>query len=155
MNPAAPLRRLAIAAWGVCWGVLLATLVTAALIAPRGDTDDQLHPACSCGRTTSSPTRWWPWQERYEHVWYVLVCAAGAAGAWLAGFVRPSPWLAALAAVAFVPAATDLCRGVFAAKLVNGRLLTRRGDSAGAAGGAGPGRSSRHDPLTLPSRTGR
>ncbi|HVL15257.1 MAG TPA: hypothetical protein VM529_21985, partial [Gemmata sp.] len=75
-----------------------------------------------------SPYEKVPWQEKYEHSWYVLACAAGAAGAWVAArHVRPAPWLSALAAVAAVPALAEVCRGVFLGKLVTGRLWTCAG----------------------------
>ncbi|VTT97518.1 unnamed protein product [Gemmataceae bacterium] len=119
-----PLARLAAASWGVCWGVLIATLATTATIKLKGDTQNHSHPALlRCEYL--NPYEVVPWQEHYEQSWYVLVCVSGALCAWAAArFVRPDPWLAALAAVAFVPAAENLCRGVFANKLVTGRLMT-------------------------------
>ncbi|WP_439621597.1 hypothetical protein [Gemmata sp.] len=121
---ASPLARLATASWGACCGVLIATLFTAATIKLKGDTQNHSHPALlRCEYL--NPYEVVPWQEHYEQSWYVLVCGAGALFAWgAARFVRPSPWLSALAAVAFVPAAENLCRGVFMNKLVTGRLTT-------------------------------
>src|SRR5947207_13045688 len=107
------LRRFATALWGACVGVLIATIATGATIAARGDTHDRPH-AGLLPSAYLSPYEMVPWQEKYEHSWYVLACAAGAACAWAAvRFVRPSPWLAALAAVAAVPMIAEACRGVF------------------------------------------
>jgi hypothetical protein len=119
-----PLARLAAASWGACWGVLIATFATSATIKLKGDTQNHSHPALlRCEYL--NPYEVVPWQEHYEQSWYVLVCVSGALCAWAAArFVRPNPWLAALAAVAFVPAAENLCRGVFVNKLVTGRLTT-------------------------------
>ena len=126
-NPSDLLRRLAVALWGACVGVLLATVITAALIAVRGDTQDRPHPALLASEYLK-PYEVVPWQERYEHLWYVLVCVAGAACGWLAvRFTRPLPLLAAVAAIAFVPAAAEACRGVFLGKWVSGRLWTCAG----------------------------
>ncbi|MBA4189948.1 MAG: hypothetical protein C0467_18340 [Planctomycetaceae bacterium] len=124
-TPVIPLlTRLTIASWGVCWGVLIATIATAATIALNGDTQDRSHPALlRCEYL--QPYEVVPWQERYEQSWYVLVCVAGALGAWAATrFSRPAPWLVAIAVIAFIPAATNLCRGVFMGKLLFGRMFT-------------------------------
>ncbi len=117
------LARLAVAMWGVCWGVLFATIAVSVLIAVRGDTADELHPALLRSEYIV-PYEKVPWQEHYEHLWYVFVCVAGACGAWVAQYIQPSPWLAALAAVAFIPAETAACRGVFHGKLATGRTIT-------------------------------
>ncbi|MCE9561365.1 MAG: hypothetical protein K8U57_04865 [Planctomycetes bacterium] len=119
-----PLRRLAVAAWGVCWGVLLATTATAAMIAVNGDTQNRSHPALlRCEYL--QPYEIVPWQEHYEQSWYVFVCVAGALGGWAATrFARPSPCLIAMAVIVFIPAATGMCRSVFAGKLVLGKMLT-------------------------------
>jgi hypothetical protein len=121
------LRRLAVALWGACVGVLVATAVTAAAIAIRGDTEDQPHPALLSSEYLKA-FEMVPWQERYERMWYALVCAGGALGAWVATrFVRPSPWLATASVVAFVPVAAWACGAVFAAEFAVGRLLACAG----------------------------
>src|SRR5687768_9103388 len=125
-NPSDLLRRFAVALWSVCCGVLLATGITAALIAHRGDTHDRPHPALLASEYLK-PYEVVPWQEHYEHIWYVLVCVAGVVCGWAARFVRPLPLLAAVAAVAFVPAIAEACRGVFLGKHVSGRLWTCAG----------------------------
>ncbi len=118
------LPRLMTASWGVCWGVLLATAATAAMIAINGDTQNKSHPALlRCEYL--QPYEVVPWQERYEQSWYMLMCVTGALGAWAATrFARPSPCLVAIAVIAFIPVATGVCHGVFAGKMVLGRMLT-------------------------------
>src|SRR5919109_5311987 len=106
------LRRFGISLWGACVGAFVAALVTGATIAVRGDTHDQPH-AGLLPSAYLSPYEMVPWQEKYEHMWYVLTCVAGAGCGWVAvRFVRPSPWLAALSAVAVVPAVAAACHGV-------------------------------------------
>jgi hypothetical protein len=107
------LRRLGVAAWGVCLGLLAATAATAALVAARGDTQDVRHPDLLPSQYLQS-LEVVPWQERYERTWYGLACACGALGGWaVLRFARPIPALAALTVVAFVPAGFWACRGVF------------------------------------------
>jgi hypothetical protein len=121
--PSDLLRRLAVALWGACFGVLIATAATAALIAVRGDTQTTQHPAL-LPSVYLSGFEALPWQERYERTWYAIMCAGGALCGWLAArFARVSPWLAAAAAVAFVPVASWACQGVFAANPSVERLL--------------------------------
>ncbi|WP_439621596.1 hypothetical protein [Gemmata sp.] len=114
MNTAAPsLGRVAVAAWGVCWGVLLASVAVAAHVALTGQTQDQLHPGILESESMASFVRV-PWQERYERMWYALVCVAGAlCGGLAVRFVRPLPWLAAACVIAFVPVAVPACASVF------------------------------------------
>src|SRR5215470_13360430 len=130
LTPPAPsdlLRRLAVAAWGACCGVLLATVVTATLIAIRGDTQDRPHAALLLSEYLKDYGIV-PWQERYEQTWYALVCAGGVLCGWVATrFVRVSPWSAMTAAVAFVPVAAWACRGVFTADPSIERLLACAG----------------------------
>ncbi len=117
------LRRLAVAAWGVCWGVLLASVTVAALVAFNGDTQDQSHPDILNSESMASFVKV-PWQERYERIWYALVCVAGALGGFAAlRFVRPSPALAAIAAIAFIPAVMPACESVFSVSANVLRLL--------------------------------
>jgi hypothetical protein len=121
------LRRLAVAGWGACCGVLIATAATAALIAVNGDTEDLPHPAL----LSSSYLKCYevvPWQERYERMWYALLCVTGPLCGWAAARVlRLPPVLAGVAAVAFVPLANWACEGVFAADPSIERLLACAG----------------------------
>ncbi|MBA4189949.1 MAG: hypothetical protein C0467_18345 [Planctomycetaceae bacterium] len=112
-TPAHMLGRLAMAAWGVCWGILFASVTVAGLVAVNGDTQDRMHPGIIQSDSMQSYVRV-PWQERYERVWYALVCVSGGLGGFAAvRFVRPSPALAALAAIVFVPVAQTACASVF------------------------------------------
>jgi hypothetical protein len=121
------LRRLVIATWGVCCGVLIATAITAALIAVRGDTQTRQHPAL-LSSIYLGEFHAIPWQESYERMWYTLVCVAGAlCGGLAARFVHLSSWLAAPAVIAFVPVASWACRGVFSANPSIERLLACAG----------------------------
>jgi hypothetical protein len=118
-----PIRRFAVAAWGVCWGVLLATATTTAMIAVKGDTQDHNH-ASLLQSDYLTPYARVPWQEHYEQSWYVLLCICGALCGWAATrFTKPSPWLVLLTMCFFIPAATDYCRGVFGGKLVPERFF--------------------------------
>ncbi len=117
------LQRFGVAAWGTACGMLIAAALTAAIIAIRGDTIDQPHPSVLPSESMSSFVVV-PWQERYERVWYLLICVAGALGAWAAArFVRPSPWLSGAAALAFVAAAFPLGASVFTTEFDTGRLF--------------------------------
>jgi hypothetical protein len=122
-RPSDLVRRLSVASWGVCCGILLATAITAVLVAANGDTWNQHHKVA----LTFDYVREFgsvPWQERYERTWYALVCIAGALCGWAAiRYSRVSPWLALAAALAFVPVALWACRGVFVGKFVTIRLL--------------------------------
>jgi hypothetical protein len=124
MNTAAPnLGRVAVAAWGACWGVLIASAAVAAHVALTGQTQDQLHPGILDSESMAHFVRV-PWQERYERMWYALVCVAGAlCGGVAVRFVRPSPWLAAAGSLAFVPLAMPACASVFTTASDVGRLL--------------------------------
>ena len=115
--------RFAVAAWGACWGVIVATAATALLIVARGDTHDQSHPAI-LPSDAMQPYVVIPWQERYERIWYALACVAGALCAWGAvRFARVSPWLAMPAVLAFIPLALRACRNTFHAHPNPGRIL--------------------------------
>ncbi|MFO0822110.1 MAG: hypothetical protein U0792_03155 [Gemmataceae bacterium] len=117
------LRRLAVASWGVCWGVLIASAMIAVMIAVRCDTQDQLHPGILNSDSMQSFVRV-PWQERYERIWYALVCVAGGLCGWTAvRYLKPSPAMAAIAAIAFVPLATPLCESAFSVNLDVTRLM--------------------------------
>ena len=107
------LRRLLVAGWGVCCGVLIATAITAALILVRGDTYDHPHPALLSSEYLKHFEDV-PWQERYERTWYALSCLLGALGGWMATRYSRAGMLWTLPAViAFVPAAAWICRGIF------------------------------------------
>ncbi|MCE9561366.1 MAG: hypothetical protein K8U57_04870 [Planctomycetes bacterium] len=111
--PTELLSRLAVAAWGVCWGILLASAVVVTHVAITGDTQDQAHPDILNSESMAAFVVV-PWQERYERMWYAMVCVGGALGGWAAvRFVRPSPVLAALAAIIFVPAVVPACASAF------------------------------------------
>jgi len=117
------LRRLVVAAWGTCCGLLAATVLTAALIAIRGDTHDQPHPALLASEYLKD-YEIVPWQERYERTWYALACAGGALCGWAAiRFAKVSAWIALPAACGFVPAVGWSCRGVFSGEFPIGRFL--------------------------------
>lgn len=122
-SPADLLRRFAIAAWGVCCGTFIATLVVAGLIMVHGDTKDRRQETV-LSSVYLTPYEVVQWQEQYERTWYALVCAGGVLCGWAAvRWVRISPWLAAAAVVAFAPVATRACRSVFHAHPSLGRLL--------------------------------
>ena len=122
-DPVDLLRRFARAAWGACWGVLIAIAATAALIAVNGDTVDRLNPSLIPSKYLKD-YEIVPWQERYERIWYTLMCAAGPLCGWVAARLgRVSPWVAATVAVAFVPLAGWACAGMFSANPSIGRLL--------------------------------
>jgi hypothetical protein len=114
MNTAAPnLGRIAVAAWGACWGLLLASAVVAAHVALTGQTQNQLHPGILESESMVSFVRV-PWQERYERMWYALVCVAGAlCGGVAVRFARPRPWLAAACVLVFAALAVQACASVF------------------------------------------
>lgn len=112
-TPASLLRRLVIAGWGVCCGTFLATAITTVLIAGHGKSPQSLHPSLL---PSEYLTRFGEvyWQERYERIWFALVCMLGSLGGLVAArFVRPSARLALPAIIAFIPAAAWVCRGVF------------------------------------------
>jgi len=95
--------------------VFLACVVVAAHITITGDTQDQLHPDILQSESMSAFISI-PWQERYERMWYALVCVLGGLGGFVSSrFVRPNIPLAALASIAFVPAIAAVCRSVFSA----------------------------------------
>ncbi|VTT97519.1 unnamed protein product [Gemmataceae bacterium] len=122
-TPASNLGRVAVAAWGACWGVLLASGVVAAHVALTGQTQDQAHPGILESESMASFVRV-PWQERYERMWYALVCVAGGlCGGVAVRFVRPSPPLAALGAIAFVVLAVPASASVFTTAPDVARLL--------------------------------
>lgn len=125
--PSNLLRRLAVAAWGSCCGVLIATATTAALIAVNGDTEDRPHPALLPSAYLKD-FEVVPWQERYERIWFTLMCATGPLCAWAAArWLQPSPWLAFGAVAAAVPLLHWACQGVFAADPSIERLLACAG----------------------------
>lgn len=112
-TPASNLGRVAVAAWGACWGVLIASVAVAAHVAVTGQTQDRAHPGILESESMATFVRV-PWQERYERMWYALVCVAGAlCGGVAVRFVRPSPWLATASALAFVALAVPACASVF------------------------------------------
>jgi hypothetical protein len=112
-TPSDQLRRLVVAGWGVCCGVLIATAITAALIVVRGDTYDHPHPALLSSEYLKHFEDV-PWQERYERTWYALSCVLGALGGWVATrYSRIGMSWTLPALIAFVPAAAWICRGVF------------------------------------------
>lgn len=122
--PADLLRRLAVAAWGACCGVLIATATTSILIAVNGDTTDRPHPALLSSAYLKD-FEFVPWQERYERIWFALMCASGPMFGWAAArWLRLSPGVALGAVVAAVPLLHWACQGVFAGDPAIERLLT-------------------------------
>src|SRR5581483_3405754 len=125
--PSDLLRRLAMAAWGACCGVLIATAGTAALIAANGDTQDRPHPDLLPSEYLKC-YEMVPWQERYERIWFTLMCAAGPLCGWAAArFLSIAPLSIVPAVIAFVPLARWACAGVFAADPSLERLLACAG----------------------------
>jgi hypothetical protein len=125
--PSDLLRRFAVAAWGACCGLLIATAGTAALIALTGDTTDRPHPDLLPSAYLKD-FEVVPWQERYERIWFTLMCAAGPVCGWAAArYLRISPLLVTPAVIAFVPLAQWACAGVFAAESSIERLLACAG----------------------------
>jgi hypothetical protein len=122
-DPSGILRRFAIAGWGACLGTLVATTLTATLIAVRGDTHDHQHAALLPSEYLKE-IEVVPWQESYEHLWYALTCGFGVLGGWAAArYGRASSWLALVAGLSFVPICAWACRGVFEGRVPLERLL--------------------------------
>jgi hypothetical protein len=117
------LRRLALAGWGVCVSLLIASAVVAVVIKLHSNQEDTWHPALLPSAYLKDYVVI-PWQERYERLWFLLTCTIGPICGWaVIRFLRPSPWACLGAIAAAIPLLRWLCDGIFAGHFDGKRFL--------------------------------